>query len=581
LRQEAKTDKPSTFHLIHEKGNKMQITFQTKYKSISSFNEVNTADFVVLTGVNGSGKSQLLEAIEEKKVIINNNHNLRIVRFNFETFKLENEGIYNTEQIYQEAEQAWTFFKQQVFPHKDILKQYLGSVNLEQCRDKNISLWTQDDVPEIYRQHIVDFFPGNYHQQAIAILAMIKTLPYGINEITEEDFKKRYKPFATKQDFLPTMIGKVIWDYHVKYEENKYYKYCNDQYQENHIVFTENEFIMNHGEKPWELINNILKSFNALKYEIYPPTGHNYHRENFSLKLIHTEDPTLQIDFDDLSSGERILMALVASIYKASSDQYFPDMLLLDELDASLHPSMITNMLKVIEDVFIMKEIKTILVTHSPTTIALCPEESIYIMNRTGHNRIEKKDRHSALAILTEGFITLEKGILLFDQILQNKINIFTEGHNTSYLRKALQIENLENEVHIFDGLESMTGKNQLSTLFDFFSRVKHRDKVLFVFDCDAYDLERKLKNINQTYSFIFKKNDGNKLAKKGIENLFPEYLFDNFITTVPSSNGTEIQTFETNKKRDFEKHVLEKSKPDDFLNFNDFIAKVRELSQM
>lgn len=64
-------------------------------------------------------------------------------------------------------------------------------------------------------------------------------------------------------------------------------------------------------------------------------------------------------------------MALVASIYKSSSDGAFPDILLLDELDASLHPSMIKNMIGVIEDIFLEQGIKVILVTHSPSTIAL------------------------------------------------------------------------------------------------------------------------------------------------------------------------------------------------------------------
>jgi hypothetical protein len=47
------------------------------------------------------------------------------------------------------------------------------------------------------------------------------------------------------------------------------------------------------------------------------------------------------------------------------------------------------------------------MVTHSPSTIALAPEESIFVMNKEGENRIEKSSKEKALDILTEGFVSL------------------------------------------------------------------------------------------------------------------------------------------------------------------------------
>ena len=61
--------------------------------------------------------------------------------------------------------------------------------------------------------------------------------------------------------------------------------------------------------------------------------------------LIHTRKPSLEVELSSLSSGERVLMALVNSVYKPSSDNIFPNVLLLDALDASLHPSMMKSML--------------------------------------------------------------------------------------------------------------------------------------------------------------------------------------------------------------------------------------------
>ena len=114
---------------------------------------------------------------------------------------------------------------------------------------------------------------------------MIKTLPYSIDEVNEEEFKARYKPFMTKQDFLPAMIGKVIWDYHVKYEQNEFSQFRNEKRKANHRVFTESEFIKQHGEKPWEILNRILESFNTLNYRINSPEGIDI-RENFILRMV-------------------------------------------------------------------------------------------------------------------------------------------------------------------------------------------------------------------------------------------------------------------------------------------------------
>ncbi len=161
-------------------------------------------------------------------------------------------------------------------------------------------------------------------------------------------------------------------------------------------------------------------------------------------------------------------MALVASVYKASADKLFPDVLLLDEVDASLHPSMMKNMLEVVDDIFLRQSVKVILVTQSPTTIALAPEDSVHIMNPNGAERIVKTTRQEALTILTQGYATLDEGLKLFDEVANAKLTIITEGNNTAFLRKALELNGVDG-VKVLEGAESKSGCTQLKTLFDFF----------------------------------------------------------------------------------------------------------------
>jgi hypothetical protein len=72
------------------------------------------------------------------------------------------------------------------------------------------------------------------------------------------------------------------------------------------------------------------------------------------------------------------------------------------------------------------------LVSHSPTTIASAPEDSIYVMSKSGLNRVEKKSKSDALAILTEGFATindLEPTLSIEYNISKTDLPVlFTEG---------------------------------------------------------------------------------------------------------------------------------------------------------
>ena len=266
-------------------------------------------------------------------------------------------------------------------------------------------------------------------------------------------------------------------------------------------------------------------------------------------------------------------MALVASIYKSSSDKIFPDVLLLDEVDASLHPTMIKNMLNTIEKIFLTRGVKIILVSHSPTTIALAPEESIFLMNKSGLNRVEKKSKSEALSILTQGYATIDEGLKLFDEVAKNEITIITEGENSSFLEKMLELYKI-NDVEVIKGLESMSGKNQLSTLFEFFSKTNHSKKVLFVWDCDV---KLKLNSENNTFPFVLPKQD-NFIAKKEIENMFPKDLLDDFCNKVEKSRGEKYTTFNKDRKKDFKNHILSRSKKEDFVNFSCLIDKLDEV---
>lgn len=576
----------------------MKITYKSDYLSITQFNTVELPDFIVLTGINGSGKTHLLEAIQKGHVSIEGQEEKSIIYFDYRNFYLENEAEFNAYQLISERESAWNYFNQHLKntinshknnfgPEYDLIKTF--------CTDKDISLMDlnnkdfgdhQDIIGACwqkyssYKKEIKNLFEKHQNfkdnQQAKAIYVLLKKLTYSIDDISQEEFFKEYRPYTFKNDFLPLQLGKIIWDYYIKLDDNEYRTLRNIHKGKNYKVLSDKEFVSAYGEKPWEIMNKILSTFGSLKYEISNPETLELGREaKYKLHLIDKENGKI-IDFSGLSSGEKILMALVASIYKSSSDKHFPEVLLLDEIDASLHPSMIQNLLDVINDIFVKNGTKVILVTHSPTTIALTPEKSVFIMQNQGENRIIKKNKNEALSLLTEGFATLEEGIKLIDQVAKKDFAIITEGNNVSYIQKALTFNKIKN-IEIITGAENKTGKNQLASIFDFFAAVNHEKKVLFVLDCDV---SINKNDRNNTYFFKFPQNKNNTIAKKGIENLFSEELFTKDFVIKVSKSDSEDTFFDENKKKYFEEMVMKRNNADDFIKFDSLIQKIIELKK-
>ena len=506
-----------------------------------------------------------------------------IVLFNYENFRLENEAAFNAHQIAQEREAAWQFHEQQVKGNAQNWRNSLGPSYeplKAECQANKRSFWSSTtEQAKQYKQSLKNYFTASNiknNQQAQGIYSLAKHIPYGLDEIQHDDFVRLFKPFVYKNDFLPNQLGKVFWDYYIKYRSNQVNEFENAKYGKNYEVLSEEDFMKQHGEKPWDLINRILETFDTLKYRVNSPEGSDYFG-NFQLRLRHIEKGNLEVDFSALSSGEKILMALVASVYKSASDKNFPDILLLDEVDASLHPSMMKNMLEVIKNIFLQQGVKVFLVTHSPTTIALAPEESIYVVNRSGQKRIEKKSKQEALSILTQGFATIEQGLKLFDEVAKSNLTVITEGRNTEFISKALRSHGVDG-VEVLSGVEGVSGKNQLKTLFDFLSRTTHSNKVIFVWDCDAaYDIQA----LNNTYPIFLTKNHQNSIAKDGIENMFPEALFEGFKKIITLSTGQTLIEFDSSRKRDFEKFVIERDNSDDFRSFSTLIQEVERIRKI
>ena len=193
-----------------------------------------------------------------------------------------------------------------------------------------------------------------------------------------------------------------------------------DEINGTQIGLDQDLFLKQFGTPPWELINENLKAF-SLPFELTAPYLADFKHSAISFQ--HSESGE-QISFHDLSSGERLLTQFAISSFQF--DETFltikrPKILLLDEMDASLHPEMTLRWLNAIEEIFVSEQgMHCLVTTHSPTTVALAPEDALYEM-RGGVEGLIKISKQDALNKLTFGVPTLSIDY-------QNRRQVFAES---------------------------------------------------------------------------------------------------------------------------------------------------------
>ena len=563
----------------------MKVKFNQKYKSIINFNETDIKDFSIFLGVNGSGKTHLLKASQEGSVFVDSIPKERISYFNFQTFLIKNQKNVAPRNLDDEKLQAWNILnsQRQTFQNHDnqikiIIgeKKYPYSVEVSEAqKGQYIQL----------KKNILEFI-NSQTQNNPKIKKLLKT---GIFEsdkyaskITQVEFFKfaNYNP----DDYeLLESLSEVFLDYQKKLTVAKLFKKDGGEGLRGDKIKKLQE------QSPWNFVNNMFTEFGLPHTITYPKFNAgdliNSQAVLFQVKLYIDNE---EIDFDDLSSGEKILCALAITVYQDNKSK-FPELLLLDEIDASLHPSMIQHLLDVIENIFIKNKCKVILATHSPTTVALAFEKSLFEVQKGKKlKKINKISQADAINLLSEGIITFEKGLKIQKNIDDTKkLQIITEGNNTEHIKKAIQTldNNLLDQIKIIEGSPDKRGQ-QLKNAFDVMSSGDYIGRFLFVWD---YDTTSKIEDINETDSFkkfCFIENLTNTKARDkdgkaiGIENLYCNSLFTDdmySLKEISGSYGTTTSIKEFDKQKFLEK-IKQETNNKTFTNFQPLITKVKEI---
>lgn len=421
----------------------MQLSFNQPHLSISAFPDIELPAFTVIVGLNGSGKSHLLQAIANGSVsnslvgttldpIGGTNQSIKLLGQDgralelghaysrltagdtdallmeaFERIRrellaepraaLEDAANREISAILQAKEDLWRLGAAEVARRLDLAD-----------ADRIVSIFAAAEeafkTPYDRDPHRMRFHPGIQPAQVQAVI-LRAAAQFGISPLqVNVTHMKMFAPWGRTDQFstnLPLLFGK----YRDACVQNRLLRMIDEEHG-TESAMTEEEFINSFGSPPWDEINETLAAF-ALPYEMSPPSLVDFDPVTVNLKKVGTDHIVIP---QNLSSGEKVLLQFAVSSFQY--DEHFmsvtrPRILLLDEMDASLHPEMVKKWLGAVQHGLVEAQgIICILTTHSPTTVALAPEEALFEM-RDGRSGLSKISKQEALNSLTFGVPTL------------------------------------------------------------------------------------------------------------------------------------------------------------------------------
>lgn len=360
--------------------------------------EFGLPNFVVLTGENGAGKSLLLDLLHRQDgVSAFDDDQTQIDRISLapQGFVLRKENK-DSEEVIQKLQQRWGKVKAWL----PLVEAHLYKESLQPA-----------DINEIYESFVSIF--GALGQQVslteipsaeiVAGFRLCKLVKKHAVQVTFEDF-------FTFEEFDQGSVYE--WSLPLVFKQYELRK-------KNYPDLVE-------PVAPWDVFNSLLAAA-KFRYEVVyrtdehglsDRTGRNVYLTPYYFK--HLESG-MSVDISWLSSGEHALLSLVTVLFNSQSGLGLPEILLLDEPDAFLHPSLAFAFLDAVQKILVEDlGIKVVMTTHSPSTVAMSPKDSIYLLERKlGYPRAV--DRDIAIRSLTSGIATLTVAI-------EDRKQLFTEA---------------------------------------------------------------------------------------------------------------------------------------------------------
>lgn len=330
------------------------------YKKNSAY--TISGDLIVLSGINGSGKSQLLKIIAKNgreqitRQVIQTNDNgenvaiedILLLSFR-DNINLGNDfGQFSVTYKRNYANSAWEYY-------------------VNNIQHKNNSYWDSKKTQRYNDGTLIFDDKGIKNSSWRSINKLVKLL----KENYSDD-----KVFSITQPELEQILPpNFIWRNEndiIEQIGNVFYIACCDRVNKqiecskSTAVFDNEAWLKT---APWTILNKLFVELN-FKYRFKDDYTFSTPNMEENPKLRDTSDIR---NLMDLSDGEKAILklALIALDEEISKDI---KLVLFDEYDAPLNPSLTEAFYHVIEKFYIEKGIQVIITTHSPATISLAPD---------------------------------------------------------------------------------------------------------------------------------------------------------------------------------------------------------------
>ena len=549
----------------------------------------------VITGINGSGKTQLLEYIYKS-----NNYN--ILFFNSGQFYsnssnrkiLKNRNFYNGKNYYNEYGEIdinsvlnGIEYDYKVYTQKEGYYKLYNSLN-----DVYNFLFCDTHFLYKYKKGIfrMEFFKKISE-------SISKELNININEIykkfgilNEEDLKYKIEEYLKKEGkIIRRGTKQSIAEYKNFKEDIQNQNTINEIALQNFIsennINTKGDLLKFLDEiiNPLNSMNNIIDKLSDIIYDdvIKHPKERNDNKKiwkRLNIELYkhrydnvfnyELEKPNILLDyydivfkskqkdnseerifFENLSSGEKIIFELIcyAFIIEFNNIKNKTKMLLLDEFDANLNPQLAKLLIETIREELIKKDITVILTTHSPSTVAEVEPEELFLMeNEKGEHILQKagdeNGKKEILEKLAPKFVyEKELGFMGILAKTQKEYIIFVEGKSDEiHFNTARQYLNLDDNYEFIECGCASRVINLLKVIKDIelFDRLLKNKIIIGLCDFDNEPCVQISELIDKNYKSQINNNSLQKYCQKIHDkiNSNVELIFD-----IENKNNTNL----------------------------------------
>jgi len=465
----------------------------------NNFKWDNIPQFSVIGGINGSGKTKLLDNIfrllernnkKEKCFYIKNDHkSINISEFNLSGIQENNKNIISTVKSIKETIKTDNNQRIRIRNQSPQFK-YVEALEEKYLRE----------ITQISDEEIENFFYLKIDQD--------------INNLKIADIIIRYRELKQKIE-LETVYKDI------SLEERK--EYINKKLIE--IFGTEKD--------PSEEINELFRIY-GFGYAL------NFEKGRIFFKNLNNDE----LGHMPFSSGESIILEVILwgySIAENLKNNSYNKLLLIDEFDAHLNPALSKIFIEIVKSKLVRDlAMQVIMTSHSPSTFAYCDDgETFWIENKI----IKSRKKGEIIELLTPGILTFQQDKLLL--LTDKPYIIITEGAtDIDHFKIASKKLGLDNKIlNKFEFIKASGDRGK-----DWFDILGNSSKkIITIFDYDKQGITAHNKIIQSNGSNSIEKNDNNQLIhfvdkkQKNYSILIPRNFDDYYCNSIYGHHPIEL----------------------------------------